>query len=312
MPDLFPCRFSRADAVALITFRAVTHYGVDLKDEWESIVASFVVTGLGSAAFGIASGLICALFFKICGMGRRGDLPHIEATIFTAFAYGSFVAAELPENSGIVSALFAGMTMRAFARPNLSSKGQLYCDVVLRIMTTLADNIIYLLVGFALTIEIPYVLRPDLPGTTLMLSQSVTAFVYVITVCIVARAVHLFPILGLFNIFKEKDQKVPFSQMIVCWFSGLRGAIAVALAYQVTGPNAHVIRASTMFVVVATTFLLGGSTKSLLDCLKIPTGCKDDSPASERNGAGGIVGLLQEALIDQEKDQYEKMDEHQA
>lgn len=177
-----------------------------------------------------------------------------------------------------------------------------------------ADNIIYLLVGFALTIEIPYVLRPDLPGTTLLLSQSVTAFVYVITVCVVARAVHLFPTLGLFNCFTSVENRVPMSQMIVCWFSGLRGAIAVALAYQVTGPNAHVIRAATMFVVVATTFLFGGSTKALLDCLKIPTNCKQDEEAStERGAGGGVVGLLNEYLVDHEKmDHYNKMDDHQA
>ena len=65
---------------------------------------------------------------------------------------------------------------RAFARPNLSSRARLYVDVLLRVLVTLCDNIIYLLVGFALTIEIPYVLSPDLPGTTLLLSQSATAF----------------------------------------------------------------------------------------------------------------------------------------
>ena len=84
---------------------------------------------------------------------------------------------------------------------------------------------------------------------------------------------HLFPILGLFNLASERGKGVPCSHQIVAWYSGLRGAIAVALAYQVVGPNAHVIRAATMFVVVGTTFLFGGSTKCLLDCLKIPTGC---------------------------------------
>ena len=34
------------DAVALITFRAITHYGVNMKNEWEAIVLSFVITGL--------------------------------------------------------------------------------------------------------------------------------------------------------------------------------------------------------------------------------------------------------------------------
>ena len=91
----------RSTAVALIAFRAITHYGVSLKSEWESIVLSFVITGLGSAIMGVATGMIAALSFKYMSMGRRGDLPHVECTIFAAFAYGSFVCAELPENSGI-------------------------------------------------------------------------------------------------------------------------------------------------------------------------------------------------------------------
>ena len=55
-------------------------------------------------------------------------------------------------------------------------------------MTTLADNIISLLVGFSLTIEIPYVLNPELPGTTLLLGQSVNAFVYTLVVCLMVLA----------------------------------------------------------------------------------------------------------------------------
>ena len=45
--------------------------------------------------------------------------------------------------------MFAGMTMRAFARPNLSPKARVYIDVLLKVMATVSDNIIYLLVGFA-------------------------------------------------------------------------------------------------------------------------------------------------------------------
>ena len=306
------------DAVALITFRAITHYGVNLKNEVESIILSFVMAGLGSAAIGSIVGGIAALSFKVMGMGRRGDLPHIECTIFIAFAYFSFICAELPENSGIVSALFAGMTMRAFASPNLSPRSRLYVEVVLKVMTTICDNIIYLLVGFALTVEVPYVLRPDLPGTTLLLSQSSSAFIFTLIVCIVARAVHLFPILSLFNACNGKDQQVPISQMIVCWFSGLRGAIAVALAYQVTGPNAHVIRAATMFVVVGTTFLFGGSTKCLLDVLKIPTNCEDDAAEGDAiskdadrkagwRGLRSVFVFFREVLVDHNEEAFQEL-----
>ena len=297
------------DAVALITFRAVTHYGVNMKDEAESIATSFVITGLGSAIVGLAIGVLAALAFKTMGMGRRADLPHVECTIFAAFAYGSYVCAELPENSGIVAAMFAGMTMRAFVRPNLSIKARTYVDVLLKVMVTISDNIIYLLVGFALTLEIPYVLRPDLPGTTLQLTQSVTAFVYTLVVCLVARAVHLFPILGLCNLWSHKDHRVPCTYQAIAWFSGLRGAIAVCLAYQVVGPNAHVIRAATMFVVVGTTFAFGGTTKTLLDAFRVPCNCedeRDDQPPEAGTSCYHVYELLVDRGVDAEA--YKKLD----
>lgn len=91
--------------------------------------------------------MLAALSFKIMGMSRRSkqhSLPHVEAVIFAAFAYGSYVCSELPENSGIVAAMFAGMTMRAFAHPNLSADAQIAVDNLLKIMVTICDNIIYL------------------------------------------------------------------------------------------------------------------------------------------------------------------------
>merc|ERR1712196_48823 len=97
---------------------------------------------------------------------------------------------------------------------------------------------------------------------------------------------------------------MPCSQQIICWFSGLRGAIAVALAYQVTGDNLggtlnnkHIIRAATMMVVVFTTFAFGGATPSLLTCLKIPMGV---SPPSVTNKAEGIFAIAENVLTDKE------------
>ena len=63
---------------------------------------------------------------------------------------------------------------------------------------------------------------------------------------------------------------------------------------------------------VGTTFAFGGSTKSLLDCLKIPTGCEEIVPVSNDKSASGLVALANEYFIDQEKDRYEKMDERSA
>jgi len=255
-------------------------------------------------------GAFAAFSLKIMGMGKptRSDLLSVETVIFIAFAYVSFVGAELPENSGIVSSLFAGFTMRAYARPNLSPAAAVNVDAILKVMSTFADNTIYLLVGFALTIELEYVTNADKEGTTLDMPAAVHAFIYVIVLAVVVRALHLFPILGIFNLTArvagKPDDVMPCSQQVICWFSGLRGAIAVALAYQVTGDNLggtlnnkHIIRAATMMVVVFTTFAFGGATPSLLSCLKIPMGV---SAPPVVNKAEGIFAVAESILTDKE------------
>jgi len=308
------------DAVALIAFRAVTHFGIEMKDEAESIVASFVVTGVGSAVMGVAIGMGAALVFKTMGMGARAakkrsslidaherehiatDLPHVEGIIFVAFAYISFVGAELPENSGIVSSLFAGFTMRAYARPNLSVAARTQCDSLLKVLAVLAENTVYLLVGLALTIELEYVVNDTLEGTTLQWVSAVHAFVYVIVLAVAVRAVHLFPIINAFNLFSTKGDQVPFGQQIVMWFSGLRGAIAVALAYQVEGDNEggtannkHIIRAATMMTVVFTTFAFGGATPCLLDRMGIETGREEEGGEAKKEG---VFKTIEDKLVD--------------
>jgi len=238
------------------------------------------------------------------------ELPHVECIIFVAVAYISFVGAELPENSGIVSALFCGFTMRAYARPNLSLRARGQCDSLLKALAMLTENTVYLLVGLALTIEIEFVINDTLEGTTLQWLEAVKAFIYVIVLAVAVRAVHLFPIIFSFNSCSKKEDAVPFSHQIVMWFSGLRGAIAVALAYQVTGDNLggtannkHIIRAATMMTVVFTTFVFGGCTPCLLENLKIATGVEPEAGEAQKEG---IFKSIEEKLVDPEIEEHEK------
>eukprot|EP00325_Prymnesiales_sp_UTEX-LB-985_P028940 CAMPEP_0174727810 /NCGR_PEP_ID=MMETSP1094-20130205/50542_1 /TAXON_ID=156173 /ORGANISM="Chrysochromulina brevifilum, Strain UTEX LB 985" /LENGTH=412 /DNA_ID=CAMNT_0015929633 /DNA_START=10 /DNA_END=1248 /DNA_ORIENTATION=- len=322
------------DAVALITFRAVTHFGVHMRDEYTSITISFIITGVGSALMGVIVGLIAAYLFKIMGMGARAarknssrlnasvrahiasEIPHVECIIFVAVAYISFVGAELPENSGIVASLFCGFTMRAYARPNLSARARVQCDSLLKTMAGFTENSVYLLVGLALTIELEFVTNETLEGTTLQWLEAVKAFVYVIILAVVVRALHLFPILFSFNACAKKADGVPFSHMIVMWFSGLRGAIAVALAYQVAGDNdggtannKHIIRAATMMTVVFTTFAFGGCTPCLLDSLKIATGVEPEAQEAKPED-GTIFKVIEVQLVDPEIEDHEKDSEY--
>ena len=206
----------------------------------------------------------------------------MEAGIFLCFAYSSFVLAEVPHWSGIVASLFAGVAMRRYARPNLSEVGRAHVDAMLTVLVSLADTIIYIYVGFALVVDVQICLREQQQQPCLYI------FGFVMAVGIVARAAHLYPLLGLCNLCAGPDNQVPLGYQTVVWWGGLRGAIAVALAVQLRGPNASLIRAVTMLVVVTTTFVLGGTTKSALDAFRVPTGVVDDpgEEAERRIGLG--------------------------
>lgn len=74
--------------------------------------------------------------------------------------------------------------------------------------------------------------------------------------CLVARAMNTFPLCFLANL--KREHPVPFEYQIVLWFSGLRGAIAFALALKVqTHSPAHagIIRSATLFTVITTTLV---------------------------------------------------------
>lgn len=56
------------------------------------------------------------------------------------------------------------------------------------------------------------------------------------------------------------------------WWAGLRGAIAFALSYEVTGEESHIVQSTILVVCVISIIVLGGSTPFALEYLGIETG----------------------------------------
>ena len=83
--------------------------------------------------------------------------------------------------------------------------------------------------------------------------------------CLLGRACNIFPLSILLNYFRE--HKITKKMQFVMWFSGLRGAIAFALALNLDLPEEtrHVIVTSTLILVLFTTLVLGGSTMPLMN-----------------------------------------------
>ncbi|GAB5037832.1 sodium hydrogen exchanger 3, partial [Nannochloropsis oceanica] len=116
--------------------------------------------------------------------------------------------------------------------------------------------------------------------------------------CLLARAAHIFPISYLANLGRR--QKITWNMQVAIWFSGLRGAIAFALAQNMPGPHKDVYTTTTLCICILTTFVCGGLTEPMLETLGMKikpgtTSCTDlempiahynESRASPR-GEGG-------------------------
>jgi sodium/hydrogen exchanger-like protein 6/7 len=92
------------------------------------------------------------------------------------------------------------------------------------------------------------------------------------------RFLNVYPLAGIVNLTRRRSQRPPitikYQHMIM--FSGLRGAVAFALALREAQSGGDVSEAqqmmfsTTLLIVFVTVLLLGGATSSMLSYLQIP------------------------------------------
>ncbi|KAG4946068.1 hypothetical protein JHK87_042075 [Glycine soja] len=100
----------------------------------------------------------------------------------------------------------------------------------------------------------------------------------------IARAANVFSCAYLVNLVRPTHRKIPSKHQKALWYSGLRGAMAFALALQSIHdlPEGHgqTIFTATTAIVVLTVLLIGGSTGSMLEALDVVGGDNDSPLAS--------------------------------
>ena len=253
-----------------------------------------------------------ALFFKLVAFRA---LPEKEAApaemiILICLSYSTFLLAEYAGLSGIVAALFGGAVTVVYVQQNLSPAGAALCKTVISGLAKFTETIVFLLIGYgfwlytlghtstsigpahpqvvpgavpseeAATHSHPSPCHPPEPG------QIDPYFVILtISMCLLSRVVSTFPVAMLVNHMRVPDKRIRVNEQCVMWFSGLRGAIALALAVEFptadevgvesTGSfcyqRDHVV-SCTIVVVLFTVFVMGGLTKPVLNLAGIEVG----------------------------------------
>ncbi|KAI9368768.1 Sodium/hydrogen exchanger family-domain-containing protein [Aspergillus egyptiacus] len=276
-PKLYTVIFGESilnDAIAIVLFETAQKYA-DSEAGSLSILNLFEAIGLfllvffGSMLVGVIVGIMTALGLKYTHVRRQ---PKIESCLIVLIAYASYFFSNGVLLSGIVSLLFCGITLKHYAYYNMSRRTQLTTKYLFQVMAQLSENFIFIYLGLDLLVQRDLRFKP------------LFILVAVVGICL-ARYLAVFPLSKAINWFiryrarrrgMEVADELPFSYQAMLFWAGLRGAVGVALAAGLGGPNGPALRATVLVVVVLTVIIFGGTTARMLEILGIRTGVVEE------------------------------------
>mmetsp|Transcript_58560 Transcript_58560/g.127350 ORF Transcript_58560/g.127350 Transcript_58560/m.127350 type:complete len:302 (+) Transcript_58560:682-1587(+) len=221
----------------------------------------------GSTGVGVFFGIVASLVYKYFDFTEHSSLMFMEVVMAAVFPYMAWLLAEAQSLSGIVAILFCGIVMAHYAQNNMSPKGAKFATKFFKAMATLAESFVFVYLGVSLASASSFAVAGTWP------------FVFVtLVVVLISRACNVFPLCFLANLWRKPSRKIPNTHIVAIWFSGLRGAIAFALASRTLDPRtnfrsdaAKVVFSTTNVVILFTVLVLGGWSTTVMTKLGVLT-----------------------------------------
>ncbi len=224
-----------------------------------SALLDFVRLAAGGLALGTAVG------FGVSLLTSRIDDVQVEITLTAIAAYGGYLLAETIHVSGILTVVAAGLVIGNYARPRGMSEGTRHAvDVFWDYIAFALNSVVFLLIGF----DVPLAALVSMAGAIL----AATA------ITVAARAVAVYLLLGSLHLVRS-GVSLRWQHLIV--WSGLRGAIAVALVLSLTnqGSQFDAVRALAYGVVLVSIVVQGATIGPAARLLLRPAGPVTSAPA---------------------------------
>ncbi|TPX38731.1 hypothetical protein SeLEV6574_g07667 [Synchytrium endobioticum] len=265
-PKLYAIIFGESilnDSVAIVLFSTLGQFnGKDLSIGNVALgIVSFFGVFVGSILCGVIVSLVIALLLKY---SQLHQFPSLESCLVVILAYSSYLLSNGLQLSGIVSLLFCGIILKHYAYDNMSRRSRRTTKYMFRVLSQLSENFVFIYLGVTL-----YTNRDELylPGL----------IIFALAFIVLARYASVIPLARLINmlnrkLYPNKPDLIPRNHQLMLWWAGLRGAIAFALSFDVSGPAAQAIRTTTLVVCVISVIVLGGTTPRVIKELGIKTG----------------------------------------
>ncbi|MDQ2944049.1 MAG: sodium:proton antiporter [Candidatus Dormibacteraeota bacterium] len=224
------------DGTGVAVFSAVLATVLSGSPSFGDATIRFLEITLGGTAIGLAVG-----FLGLALLRFAEDAP-LEILATLVIAYGSYLAADLVQASGIVAVVVAGIVVSRYG----ARLGRLHGPQLLGFWSLLAfvlNAMLFIIVGAAL------------PAWTLFPVAGLVLATFLIMLII--RAV---PVYGLLALAAYRGPPIPWRWRHVTFWAGLRGALSVALALSVAGLNGVDSRVSVVaYGVVLLSLLVQGA-----------------------------------------------------
>uniref|UniRef100_A0A8C9RWX3 Sodium/hydrogen exchanger n=1 Tax=Scleropages formosus TaxID=113540 RepID=A0A8C9RWX3_SCLFO len=267
--DLYILLFGESilnDAVAIVLTYAISTYSTSTFEASSFFLSIGHFIAVFAGSFGI--GLAYTIVTHLTKFMQLNSHPLLETGLFFLLSWSTFLSAEACSLSGIVAVMFCGIMQAHYTFHNLSAEAKVRTKQLFECLNFLAENFIFCYIGLAL-----FTFQKHIFQVVFICG----AFISIL----VARVCNVYPLSFLLNLGQRN--KIPFSIQHMMMFSGLRGAVAFALAAQDTTTEARrVIFSTTLLVVLLTVWVLGSTTIPMLTCLDIRIGVNpDESPRAE-------------------------------
>lgn len=227
---------------------------------WLNGIGMFLLEAGGGAAIGLVCGFLVSRLVKLI------DDPLIETTITIVTAYGVYLLADALHTSGILAVILAALLLGSYGRRiGMSEHTREAVDNFWNVLAFLANALIFLLVGAELN---PTRFLSSLAVTPLLLTAGLTVGAVLLSRLLV---VLVLPTITEPLIAPSLWRPVPQSWRVVIFWSGLRGALSLALvlALPVDIQSRDVLIASTYAVVLFTLLVQGFSLRWILKRLPL-------------------------------------------
>ncbi|CAI5972212.1 unnamed protein product [Closterium sp. NIES-64] len=263
---------------------------IDINSDFSKFELSLVLVS-GYLSYSVAemlslSGIMALFFCGICNAHYGAEAIKFELSLMLVSAYLSSSVAEMLSLSCIMALFFCGICNAHCGYYNISHASKISSKYAFEALSFMAEMFVFAYLGMQV------VVMQHVIDWGLLLSA--------IPLCLISRAFNVFPLSFLSNCTQANKipanmilmmankiptnmilmmankiptnmilmmaNKIPTNMILMMWLSGLRGAIAFALALNMPQRNPAII-STTLFVVVLTTVVMGGSTCPLLRAL---------------------------------------------